>query len=60
MSVQKYPDYAKNFEGKHTYEIEEKLLSDLESTEGIDHRWKDIAKTHFEEGFMAFRKAFKK
>jgi len=59
MSEQNYPAYAENFEGKYTYEIEQNLLRTLEETQGIEPRWKAIAKTHFEEGFMAFRKAFK-
>lgn len=60
MNEQKYPAYAENFEGKDTYEIEQTLLRTLEETQDIDPRWKAIAKTHFEQGFMAFRKAFQK
>lgn len=56
-------DVKKYFsENKPTYEttrfIEEALLAWLNSADVVDPRWKAIAKTHFEEGFMAFRRAF--
>lgn len=41
----------------NTRECEEKLLIWLAEAEVQDHRWQAIAKTHFEEGFMAFRRA---
>jgi hypothetical protein len=40
-----------------TRELEEKLLDWLECSDILDHRWQAIARIHFEEGFMAFRRA---
>lgn len=40
-----------------TRDCEEKLLTWLAEAEVLDKRWQAIAKTHFEEGFMAFRRA---
>jgi hypothetical protein len=41
----------------NTREFEEKLLTWLKKAEVQDPRWQAIARTHFEEGFMAFRRA---
>ena len=63
INFQDFPDYAKNFVGKKTYVIERAFLDYLKSeseSENLDPRWTAIAKTHFEIGFMAFRKAYKK
>lgn len=38
-------------------ELEQKLLDWLKSAEISDRSWQFIAKTHFEEGFIAFRLA---
>lgn len=45
----------------HNKMTEEKLLREMDilfkATEGIDKRWLAIARTHFEQGFMAFNRS---
>lgn len=57
----KYPFYAENFEGKNTYEIEDNLYIILEKINEdieLDPSWKAMAKSYFEQGFMALRRGF--
>ena len=42
---------------QNTRELEQNLLDWLGSADILDSRWQAIAQTHFEEGFMAFRRA---
>lgn len=40
-------------------ETEAKVLDALDAEEKINPRWKAIARTHFEQGFMAWQRAIK-
>lgn len=41
---------------KNVEELVLRLVDDLQKREGLDQRWIAIAKTHFQEGFMALNR----
>lgn len=55
--IKKYEEVP-NLAECNLVEAERRLLKFLDNIQGLDPRWKSIAKTHFEQGFMAFRRAF--